>query len=55
MFFLGNPPQPIHQRIRTLYKGSLRMEFGYEIEQDQILYSFTCFASDLGGALERLR
>lgn len=53
MFFLGNPPEPVNQRIRTLYQGSLPI-VQYEIERDQILYKFTTFASDLGGPLERL-
>jgi hypothetical protein len=53
MFFLGNPPEPVNQRIRTLYKGDLPI-VQYEIERDQIRYRFTLFASDLGGALIRL-
>ena len=53
MFFIGNPPVPVNQRIRTLRDGVLPI-VEYSIEKEGVRYAFTMFASDLGGPLERL-
>ncbi len=53
MFFTGNPPRPVHQRIRTLYKGYLPL-IEYSVRRQGVTYEFAMFAADLGGALEGL-
>ena len=51
MFFAGNPPQPVNQRIKTLELGYLPM-VQYQVKSDNLTYNFTMFASDLGSTLE---
>lgn len=46
MFFVGNPPQPIHQRIRTLYKGYLPI-YQYRTGKEGVCYRFQTFANSL--------
>ncbi len=53
MFFVGNPPEPVNQRIKTLYHGYLPM-VQYHLRRDGVRYSFTMFAADLGKALQGL-
>lgn len=53
MFFVGNPPEPVDQRIKTLYQGYLPI-VQYEFERNGVRYSFTMFAADLGGRLHGL-
>jgi len=53
MFFVGNPPRPVEQRIRTLYKDYLPI-VQYQVEHLDLEYSFTMFAADLKGELEGL-
>lgn len=51
MFFVGNPPQPLEQRIKTLERGYLPI-VQYQVKRDHLTYRFTLMASDLGGPLE---
>ena len=46
MFFTGNPPEPIHQRIRTLYRGYLPI-FQYRVARKGVCYKFQTFANSL--------
>ncbi len=48
MFFLGNPPDPIDKRIKTLQDGYLPI-VKYQIQKEGITYEFTTFAAYLGG------
>src|ERR1700683_3617659 len=48
MFFAGNPPQPIEQRVRTLLDGYLPV-IQYSYAAGGIRYSFTMFAATLDG------
>ncbi len=50
MFFVGNPPEPINQRIKTLQDGYLPV-VQYDLQRDRIKYEFRIFAADLGGGL----
>ena len=54
MFLVGNPPVPINQRIKTLYKGYLPV-VQYEFQKHAVRYRFTLFGADLGGKLEDCR
>lgn len=53
MFFVGNPPEPIHQRIKTLDHGHLPV-IRYNLTRDGVRYSFSMFAADLGDRLTGL-
>jgi hypothetical protein len=53
MFFAGNPPQPIKQRIKTLYEDYLPI-LQYQFEVNGVHYVFTIFGADLGGRLQGL-
>ena len=53
MFFVGNPPQPVNKRIKTLHKGYLPI-VQYEFRRHGVRYHFRMFGADLGGRLEGL-
>jgi hypothetical protein len=53
MFFVGNPPEPVNQRVKTLYKGYLPI-VQYRFNYHDVSYQFRMFAADLGGDLEGL-
>jgi hypothetical protein len=53
MFFMGNPPEPLNQRIKTLYQGYLPI-VQYDFVRNGVHYNFTIFAADLGGRLQGL-
>jgi hypothetical protein len=53
MFFVGNPPEPVSVRIRTLRQGYLPI-VEYQLVRHGVRYCFTLFAADLGGALAGL-
>jgi hypothetical protein len=53
MFFTGNPPEPVNQRLRTLRNGYLPV-IGYDVARNGVRYRFRLFAADLGGALAGL-
>lgn len=48
MFFTGNPPEPIHQRVKTLERGYLPI-LHYAFTRGGIEYRFTAFAATLDG------
>ena len=51
MFFTGDPPVPVEQRVKTLSKGYLPV-VEYQIERDRVRYHFTMFAATLDGRPE---
>lgn len=51
VFFIGNPPQPTWQRLRTLHHGYLPA-LEYDLEHNGVRYEFQMFAADLGGSLQ---
>lgn len=53
MFFVGNPPEPVHARIRTLHRGYLPV-VEYELGRQGVTYAWLIFAADLGGPLKGL-
>lgn len=53
MFYVGNPPEPVDQRIKNLYKNYLPI-VQYRLQRQGVTYNFTFFAADLGGGLEGL-
>lgn len=53
MFFVGNPPEPVHVRHRTLRDGYLPI-IEYDLLRHGVRYRFTLFAADLGGTLTGL-
>ncbi len=53
MFMLGNPPEPVNQRVKTLYKGWIPI-IEYKLEDKGIQYRFRTFGADLGGPIEGL-
>lgn len=53
MFYVGNPPEPVNQRVKTLHKGYLPI-VQYEFVQDGIQYSFQMFAANAGGSLSNV-
>ena len=53
MFFLGNPPEPVCVRIKTLREGYLPI-VEYQLMRHGVRYRFTLFAADLGGPLAGL-
>jgi len=46
MFFTGNPPVPVRQRVKMLFRGYLPI-IEYEFGRDGIHYHFTMFAATL--------
>ncbi len=50
MFYVGNPPEPVNQRIKTLEKGFLPV-VRYELQRDGVKYDFEMWADDLGAGL----
>jgi hypothetical protein len=53
MFFVGNPPEPVDVRIKTLYDGYLPI-VQYHLARHGVRFRFTLFAVDLGGPLAGL-
>lgn len=53
MFFVGNPPEPVHQRIKTLDHGYLPI-VQYSFIKNDVRYSFSVFTADLGDRLAGL-
>lgn len=53
MFFTGNPPKRVAQRVRTLYKGYLPV-IEYTVSREGVDYHFEMYGADLGGSLEGL-
>lgn len=50
VLLVGNPPEPINCRVRTLHRGYLPV-VEYDFAQHGVRYSYQMFAADLGGAL----
>ena len=50
MFLVGNPPEPVNCRIKTLHQGVLPI-VEYDFTRDGVRYAYQLFAADLGGAL----
>ncbi|MCE5309069.1 MAG: hypothetical protein LLG20_15630 [Acidobacteriales bacterium] len=50
MFFVGNPPESVNQRIKTLHKGYLPI-VEYDVEHSGVRYRFRMFGADLGGGM----
>jgi hypothetical protein len=48
MFFTGNPPEPVNQRVKTLYNGYLPI-IEYTFIRGDIQYRFMMFAATLDG------
>lgn len=53
VFLVGNPPEPVNVRIKTLRKGWLPI-VEYDLCHHQVKYSFSIFAADVGGGLAGL-
>ncbi len=53
MFFTGNPPERVVQRVRTLHKGYLPV-VEYSVSREGVRHSFQLFGADLGGPLAGL-
>jgi len=53
MFFVGNPPEPVNVRIKTLHKGFLPI-VQYDFCRRDVKYAISMFAADLGGKLQGL-
>lgn len=51
MFFAGNPPRPLAQRVKILHKGYLPV-IEYTCQEAGIGYHFTLFAATLDGRAE---
>lgn len=51
MFFYGSPPQPVNQRVKTLYGGYFPI-IQYSFVQEGVRYSLTLFAYTLDGTPE---
>jgi hypothetical protein len=51
MFFMGNPPQPAAQRVKTLYRGYLPI-IEYTYHEGAVEYRVTAFAVTLDGKPE---
>lgn len=52
MFFTGNPPEPVGQRVKTLLDGYLPVN-EYRFERGGVKYAFRMFAATLDGNPER--
>jgi hypothetical protein len=48
MFFTGNPPEPVNQRVKTLLDGYLPV-ISYHFEKSGVEYKVTTFAATLDG------
>ena len=48
MFFVGNPPQPVNVRVKTLNEGYLPV-VQYSFSRDNVLYRVDVFAATLDG------
>ena len=48
MFFTGNPPEPVNQRVKTLLDGYLPI-ISYHFERNGLDYKVTAFAATLDG------
>jgi hypothetical protein len=53
MFYVGNPPEPVNVRIKTLRRGWLPV-VEYDLCHQQVKYSFSIFASEVAGELAGL-
>jgi hypothetical protein len=53
LFFTGNPPEPIHARIRTLRQGYLPI-VEYDVRRHDVVFAWELCAADLGGPLQGL-
>ena len=53
IFFVGNPPEPVEVRIKTLHQGYLPV-VEYDLVRNGIRFDFTLFSADLGGPLAGL-
>jgi hypothetical protein len=53
MFFVGNPPEAVNQRVKTLYKDYLPV-VEYTQRREGVRYRFRMFGADLGGGLKGL-
>jgi hypothetical protein len=53
MFYVGNPPEAVDQRIKTLEKGYLPI-VQYKFQKDGVEYLFKIWADDLGAGLKGL-
>ncbi|NQT17277.1 MAG: hypothetical protein HQ582_31270, partial [Planctomycetes bacterium] len=53
MFFVGNPPEPVDVRIKTLHRGYLPV-VEYHLVRHGVRFRFRMFAADLGGPLAGL-
>jgi hypothetical protein len=53
MFYIGNPPEAVDQRVKTLDKGYLPV-VQYKIQKDGVEYRFKIWADDLGAGLKGL-
>ena len=51
IFFYGNPPVPVNQRVRTLHEGRLPI-LRYSFDQDGVRHTVTTFAFTLDGTPE---
>ena len=51
MFFTGDPPEPVHQRVKTLAKGYLPV-VEYAFDRGGIRYAMSMFAATLDGKPE---
>ncbi|HKT25601.1 MAG TPA: hypothetical protein VJR04_13415, partial [Terriglobales bacterium] len=51
MFFTGDPPVPLHQRVKTLYHGYLPIN-QYTYRNHDVDYEVTSFAATLDGKPE---
>ena len=47
MFYVGNPPEPVDQRIKTLYKDYLPI-VQYHFQRQGVTYNFTFFCGGPG-------
>ena len=53
MFFVGNPPEAVDERIKTLDHG-YEPVVQYGLERANVQYRFRIFAADLGQGLQGL-
>ena len=50
MFLVGNPPEPVNCRIKTLHQGVMPV-VEYDFTRQGVRHAYQLFAADLGGAL----
>ena len=53
MFFIGNPPVPVNQRLKQLHEGYLPL-VQFDLVHHEVRYCFEIFAADMGGPLAGL-